>query len=597
MFVPTIALWFSVFAPVLAPNTVVATTNVAAPTTVLGSAAAPQRPAAVVDDPAFARVEDAYNLERQAYDQARVDAARGRGPAPTQHPAVKFWSRMEAVAASGSPRARRWLCENVGDGVVDPARRGAVLERELEALLACCPGGTDLFGPLTGVKTQVSVIGMEKALHLLERIAEGATEPEVQARALYEQAFLVSDRGRTTDPALRARASEIQHAVVLAFPTTRVAKEAADMLLRELQLELAGALDAWVDAALAAQAAGSPPEAWSANPLHAFQPRFETLAATGHPTARGWTEALFPSFLHSEKLATDRGLDSLVRDLEQRVSPRDPAWSGVLMRLLELAVRVGGGDAGWVRGAVTNLAKQVGDFIPLTPLPFTDAVLELATGSEARAQALWVAAQTRISERSEPQLLRALEDLDTIVANHPDMGGLVDQATQQAAALRQVMPGSVLPDSRNSMWGLKDTDDLELLLSGYRGRVLLVDVFDTFDSGFAQIAPERVALHERSKGRPLAIVGLCTSHVTLAAARESLAQLGIDYRVGLLQGETHPYLGTLFARGRPPTTILVDADGVIRARGRPFADMARLAEECTAELERTRAATPENGPK
>src|SRR5690606_11056077 len=126
----------------------------------------------------------------QSYDQARVDAARGRGPAPTTHPAATFWPRMEAVARDGSVRARQWMCENLGEGVTDPTRRLAVLERELDHLLACCAGDTALLGAVTALKTQVGVFGLEPSLRHLDRIAVGATNPEVQARAMLEAALL-----------------------------------------------------------------------------------------------------------------------------------------------------------------------------------------------------------------------------------------------------------------------------------------------------------------------------------------------------------------------------------------------------------------------
>ena len=133
---------------------------------------------------------------------------------------------------------------------------------------------------------------------------------------------------------------------------------------------------------------------------------------------------------------------------------------------------------------------------------------------------------------------------------------------------------------------MKDSDDLELALSGYRGRVLLVDVFDVYDSTFPDLVGERIALHDRLAGRPFDLVGLCASRSTLPGARSAFEKLGITWRCGLPQGMGHPYIVSLFASSKPPTTILVDAQGVIRARGRPFAEMARLAEELTADAER-----------
>jgi hypothetical protein len=540
-----------------------------------------KRPPTPTDDPAYAEVVDAYWTDRQVYDQARVDAARGRVPPPTQHPAAKYWSRMESVAARGSRRARQWLCENLADGLADPAQRVVVLRRELDALLACCADDTALFGAITGVKSVSGELGLEPSVQVLDRIAEQSTNSEVRARALLEEATLVSDRGRTTDPDRLARAATLRRSVVLAFPSTKAGAEAAESLYFTLQKDLTRAMEAWVDAALRAQRAGEPVTAWGEHPFHTFRAQFESLSATRYPYAVSWIENLYPSFVQAEKLAPGPGLDSQVRDLGAYYAPRDLDWARIRMKMLALGVRVGGGDAPWIRGAAATTAKEVHDLAPLSPLPFTQAVLELATVSESRAQALWIEAQTRIEERSEGELLRALQALDAIVKEHPDMSGLAEKAAAQAAALRCAMPGAVLPDSRTTLYAIRDAEDQELVLSGYRGRVVLIDVFDSQNTSFAEVLPERIALHERLADRPFAIVGLCTSRLTLPQARERFAELGITWRSGLLQGTTHPYLGTLFAEALPPTMILVDAQGVIRARGRPFAEMARLAEELT----------------
>jgi len=541
---------------------------------------------ATTDDPAFAEVEARYKSDLQIYDQARVDAAGGHGVAPTSHPATQIWPRMEALAQKGSVRARQWLCEHLAEGVTDPARRLAVLERELDALLACCAESTALFAPITALKTQSAVFGADKSLHHLDRIADGSTNPEVQARALLEQALLVSDRGRNTDVALRARAVELQQSVVLAFPATRAGRDAAEMLNIDVQRDFVQAMTAWLDTAAELHTAGRPLTEWPPNPLHAFRARFEPLAATQFLAAKSWVESLYPGFVQAEKLGPELALSSLSRDLGRYYPLRDPSWGRIRMRLLGLAVRVSGGEAPWILGSVNATAGDATELVALAPLPFTRAVIELSPSPEARAQAYWIEAQTRLIEGSESEFLLALEALDAIVQKHKDMVGLVEKAAALASDVRAVMPGAPLPDSRTSEWALKDLEDLELVLSGYRGRVLVIDVFDAFDSEFGALAPERAQLAASLAGRPFDLVGLCRSRTTIATARATFEKLGVTWRTGLLQGSSHPYLLTLFARRVPTATILVDAQGVIRARNRPFAELARLASDLTAEAER-----------
>jgi len=151
-----------------------------------------------------------------------------------------------------------------------------------------------------------------------------------------------------------------------------------------------------------------------------------------------------------------------------------------------------------------------------------------------------------------------------------------------------VMPGAPLPDSRTAEWGLRDVDNLEVVLSGYRGRVLLLEVFDPEQLPYEPLVAERAALAAELAGRPFLLVGLSTAAATLDAARRRLGEIGVTWRCGLLQSRTHPYLRTLYALRGPSTLLLVDAEGVIRARNRPFAELAQMARELTAAAEAAR---------
>ncbi|MBL8863015.1 MAG: hypothetical protein JNK02_13540 [Planctomycetes bacterium] len=537
-------------------------------------------------DPAYLEVEASYRSALQVYDQARVEAARGRAPAPTVHPASEFWGRMEAVAAAGSAHARRWLCENVAQGVSDPARRLPVVEAQIDALLACCAGDAALLGAVTALRQQAQEFGEPVVLRHLDRIATRATNPEVQARALFESSQVVAGRGEQQDPARKARADELRNAVVHAFPQTKAAREAAQYLMVDVTRALLAAMDAWLARALEAAVAGQPAAEWPEHPFIAAEARIAPLAATGFHDAKSWIEDLYPAFANARELAPDIALSLLARELGRHYGPRDVRWGPLRMRALELAVRVGGGEAPWLRSTLEALSEQAPEIVPLAPLPFTRAVLELAQASEPRAHALWIEAQTRLAEGSEAHFLGALAALDELVARHADMAGLTEKAAAEAARVRAVAPGAKLPDSRTAEWGIRDVEDLELVLAGYRGRVLLLESFDPLDSTWEPLAAERRALVERFAGRPFALVGLIGPAMTRQVARQQFEKLGIGWRCGLLQSSNHPYLQTLYLRRPLPAFLLVDAQGVIRARNRPFEELTRLAEELVAEAER-----------
>jgi len=535
-------------------------------------------------DPAFEAVDGAYQSAKITFDQQRLEAGRGRGPAPEGHPARTFWSRMEEVASAGSSRARRWLCENVEFGVVDPTQRGAVLETQLEALLTCCPDDTALFGVIHGARGQSAEIGVERSRALLERIVEKSTAPEIQARALVEEAFVVSERGRTQDPAKIAAARELRLQAVLAFPRTKAAIEAADALLPAVQASFLEAERAWVEQASELQTKGRPAAEWPAQPMHAFRGQFEPLALAGHHAAKKWIELLHPAYVQSEKLGPGLAISALVRDLGAQYPLSNPEWSDVRMRMLALVLREFPADA-WVPGAlgfVTEDLKQR-KMAPLLALPVAQAVQERSDSVELRAIAAWIEAETRCAEGSEAQFDQALAALDRIQAAPGGLIGLEQQAAERAAAIRRVMPGSPLPDSRTSEWAVKDGDEQELVMAGYRGRVILIDVFDVQDAEWVALVPSRRELQRELEGKPFDLVGLCSTRLSKSVWDKTLASASIDWRCGALQGWQHPYVTMLMAIHRPSTTILVDADGVIRARDRSWDEMARLARELVAK--------------
>ncbi len=535
-------------------------------------------------DPAFEAVEGAYKSAKITFDEQRLEAGRGRGQAPEGHPARTFWSRMEEVASAGSTRARRWLCENVEYGVVDPAARWAVLDTQLSALLACCADDTALFGVIDGARGQAAEIGLDRALALLERIVEKSTAPEIQARALVEEAFVVSERGRTQDPAKIAAARDLRLQAVMAFPRTKAAIEAADGLLPQVQAEFLAAQRAWVERASELQAQGRPAAEWPAQPMHAFRGQFEPFALAGHYAAKKWIELLQPAYVQSEKQGPGLAISSLVRDLGAQYPLSNPEWADVRMRMLALVLREFPTE-GWVPGALESVTEDLKQrkMAPLAALPVAQAVTARSKSAELLAVAAWIEAETRCAEGSEAQFEQALAALDRIAAAPGDLIGLEQQAAARAAAIRRVMPGSVLPDSRTAEWALKDGDDQELVLAGYRGRVILIDVFDVQDEGWLALVPARRELRRELDGKPFELVGLCTTRLSKPVWDKTLASASIDWRCGALQGLQHPYVTMLMAIHRPATTILVDAEGVIRARDRSWDEMVRLARELVAK--------------
>jgi hypothetical protein len=266
-----------------------------------------------------------------------------------------------------------------------------------------------------------------------------------------------------------------------------------------------------------------------------------------------------------------------VRDLGTQYPLINKEWAEVRMRMLALVVREFPDD-GWVPGALENVAGdlKLRKMAPLAALPVSEAVMaRVEVARAARGVASWIEAETRCAEGSEAQFALALAALDRIAAAPGDLIGLEQQAAERANTLRRVMPGAPLPDSRTAEWALKDADEQELVLTGYKGRVLLIDVFDVQDEGWLALVPSRRALRSEMAGKPFELVGLCATRLSKQVFEKTLSEASIDWRCGALMGWQHPYVTTLMAIHRPATTILVDADGQIRARDRSWDEMTR----------------------
>jgi hypothetical protein len=179
---------------------------------------------------------------------------------------------------------------------------------------------------------------------------------------------------------------------------------------------------------------------------------------------------------------------------------------------------------------------------------------------------------------------RAAEVFERLAAEYPAQEPWAERARESAAALRRALPGQPLPDLRSEEWTPRDAENQELSLAGYRGRVLMLDAFDGETAEYAALVPLRRALRDRLKGRPFDLVGLCSRPTTIRAWSESARRLGVDWRIGLLQGAANPVYWQLQIR-RPISTILVDAQGVIRARDLAWEELVRRAEELVAEAE------------
>jgi RNA polymerase sigma factor (sigma-70 family) len=143
--------------------------------------------------------------------------------------------------------------------------------------------------------------------------------------------------------------------------------------------------------------------------------------------------------------------------------------------------------------------------------------------------------------------------------------------------MRNLSVGKVAPDFEG-----EGADGKPLKLSDYRGKVVvMVFWFSTCNPCLLAIPPER-ELAVKMKGRPFTLLGIVTDGRG-EAAREVIESEGMTWPNVLVGGEKITDRYHITAN---PAYVVVDADGLIRAKGlMDAASIAKLAEKLVGEAE------------
>ena len=137
-----------------------------------------------------------------------------------------------------------------------------------------------------------------------------------------------------------------------------------------------------------------------------------------------------------------------------------------------------------------------------------------------------------------------------------------------AAPVARREPLKVIPDELFDR-ELKDIDGRSFQLSGFRGRVFVVNLWATWCGPCRSEIPELNKLREEFRGRGVEFVGLTTEDPETDAekVRAFAAEFGMRYRLGFADRETAVAL--MSGRHAIPQTLVVGPDGrvVVHFRG------------------------------
>lgn len=521
-----------------------------------------------------------YKSALATFDQARVDAVRANAELDMQHPARVWWPRFAAAAASGADApALGWMASNA-QFAFDPApARGKEVRAALDTLLARHPAAKELNDGLAGLLACRQDLVEAESLVFLARVAEQAQADETRARAMYTAAQLVSDMNRTEDAKRRAEADELCHQAVLAYPKTKAGKEAAGRWQPALERNFVAEFGRWLDQVEALRKAGKRYADWPEVPLRRHVEDCRMLALAGHNTAIRMCEVTWPAIDQAMRQGGGVGLSFLFVGLMQHYPPRAPGWDVMRPRILELALREFPGEP-WAAASFELLKQETEQMPAMAADGACRAALELHDAPHVRALAWWCLARTNLVLGDDAALGRAHEALQALVDEHPEEDPRwLEAARADLARIAALRVGQPVP----ALEGL-DTEKQPVIVRGYKGRVVLLVFWSMQQRESLEAVGEWVALQDAMRGRPFDIVGVNWDQIARQADFDTRHKLGVRWRSIMTYSSRHEIFEQAMVK-RMPTVMLLDDEGVIRARNLPWQETRAMAERLVAEHE------------
>lgn len=519
----------------------------------------------------FAELLLAYDGAKLIYDEARVDAGRAGGIAAVESPLPRFWPRMRALADRGEPLAMAWMLKNVSDALPQPQERARVAVELFEKITAKAPEDECMLDALAGLQSVAPDVGYEEAAALAATLAQVTKKDEVAARALLAQASILKAQGRARGVADDEATDEILRSILYAYPGTKAARAAANTLKPSVDAAFRASIVKWVADVRAVRAAGKDSSAWPKFPLEDWVPQYVPLATAGNADSLRFTNTLAPSFHQAQQVGLGHSLSYAVDQLGAYYPRRDAGWSQARMDVLEL-VYGEFPDAPWISSSLKALSADVEFAAPRVARAAATVVVERCTNPKLRAHALLVRAQSSRRAGDQAGYAEAIADYRTLVATYPDENA-ARLARTELEALESVMPGRVAP-----MISLADFDGTPVTLAFPSPTPTLLVFWQFMEAGCADLGP-RIEQFVAAAGQDaLRVVGVNCDRVTKRTLTEQSLKLGWRWPTAVTQTAEHSQVQAWQVR-RWPTLVLIDRDGIVRARDLPHDEMLALAKE------------------
>ena len=487
-----------------------------------------------------------------------------------KHPAYEYQPSFADLSERGEPNARFWMISNPAFHGETPQVRREVLQRCYRALITENSEFELMREVIEELATSPRRLGEDFVLGLLAEIPEHCQNSEFVAASIYHQAWLLSNGMSTKDPERKRAAIDLMNVLVAGYPDSEDSAMAAGILFGVESAALRQALHEWCDLCRAQQAEGVDPADWPANPMHQFQLRMTPLGAAGSEQALQWVTQFYPAFDQRDRRSRELGTLWLGQEFSKRRSSAERYWMDLKFDILDLCAETCSGKD-WAFDLVKGMHEELPFFLPERYVPVLRKVLEVNSDVRVLEQATLTLA--RVLAKSEffhemDEGLRLLMRLEHVAT----LERISKEAEEYREALNKVMPGAQAPLLRG-----KDAEGLEIDLEQYKGKVVLIWYWSfnrQEESHFAELD----ALIKRMKNEDFVVLGVnCDLRSPRAFQREAKKK-GITWR-NALQYRPMGHMTEAYSVFHWPTAILLDADGVIRARNIDLAACEKFAKD------------------
>ena len=493
--------------------------------------------------------------------------AKGNLP---KHPAYEYQPSFADLAERGEANARLWMIKNPAFHGETPQIRREVLQRWYRALITENSEVEFMREVIEELATSPRRLGEDFVLGLLAEIPEHCQNSEFVAASIYHHAWLLS-KGMSTKDAERKRAAiDLMNVLVAGYPDSEDSAMAAGILFGVESFALRQALHDWCDLCRAQQAEGVDPADWPANPMHQFQLRMTPLGAAGSDQALQWVTQFYPAFDQRDRRSRELGTLWLGQEFSKRRSSAERYWMDLKFDILDLSAEACAGKE-WAFDLVKGLHEELPFFLPERYAPLLRKILEVSSDARVLEQASLTLGRVLAKSEYYHDLSEGLSLLRRLEKS-ASFERILKEAEEHREMLEKVMPGAQAPLLRG-----KDAEGLEVDLEQYKGKVVLLWYW-SFNRQEESHFPELNALIKRMENEDFAVLGVnCDLRSPQAFQREARKK-GITWR-NALQYRPMGHMTEAYSIFHWPTAVLLDVDGVIRARNIDLAACEELAKD------------------